>query len=111
MADWKDDLADAVSNKFTKEQQDTEAFNNKQRLIKERAQAIWDGINSHKCSLGEDQSKSWKTGYSAESPATGANAAEINSNKFHDRIADCRNTDLALRYRQDNHVDTRPSHR
>jgi hypothetical protein len=34
MADWKDDLADAVSNKFTKEQQDTEASNNKQRFIK-----------------------------------------------------------------------------
>jgi hypothetical protein len=44
MADWKDDLADAVSNKLTKEQQDTEAFNNKQRLIKERVRAIWDGI-------------------------------------------------------------------
>ena len=36
MADWKDDLADAVSNKLTKEQQDAEAYNNKQRLIKER---------------------------------------------------------------------------
>ena len=46
MADWKDDVADAASNKLTKERQDTEAFNNKQRLIKERAQAIWDGIET-----------------------------------------------------------------
>jgi hypothetical protein len=46
MADWKDDLADAVSNKLTKEQQDTEALNNKQRLIKERVRAIWDGIET-----------------------------------------------------------------
>jgi|HubBroStandDraft_6_1064221.scaffolds.fasta_scaffold10289_5 hypothetical protein len=46
MADWKDDLADAVSNKLTKEQQDAEAFNNKQRVIKERVRAIWDGIGT-----------------------------------------------------------------
>ena len=46
MADWKDDLADAVSTQLTKEQQDMEASNSEQRLIKERVRAIWDGIET-----------------------------------------------------------------